>query len=218
MSKKNFIFDLDGTLIDSASDIKEHLAAALRKNGINDLDQSRIRIGPPLENIIAKAIAGISPALIENIVSDYRKTYISSPLLKTIPFDGIMEILKMLNAKGLNVFIATFKPLSSGRNIIDRHFKGLYKDIITPSEIENFDIKSNKAEMINFLIKKHNLKAQDCVMIGDSWTDVDGAKQAGVFCIALLCGYGSHEELDGADIKVESIKELKNKIEELSRC
>jgi phosphoglycolate phosphatase len=205
---KNFIFDLDGTLIDSAPSIKKHLFAALRENGLDFNEYAAIKIGPPLPLLIESIVGHIPKTSVDKIMSDYRRVYSIACLTDTFPYKGIPEILTHLKNKNLNSFIATFKSAISSKPISELLFDGLYKDLMTPESIENFKNEATKADLLKALMEKHKLCAKECAMIGDSKTDIDGGKEVGMTTIACLYGYGQEGEFEAADFKVGNVLEL----------
>ena len=213
---KNVFFDLDGTLIDSSYDIKRILLKSLNicgytGNGITN----RIKIGPPLEEMVKTAVPGIEDGQIKKVVTLYRQDYKSDDLKMTIPYQGITELIETLNNKGINVFIATYKPKNMSVRILERHFSGLYKDIATPTEIVNFSEGKTKTDILNFLLSKWGINAGETIMIGDSGSDINCAKEAGMRAIAVLYGFGAREEFINADDKAETVEDLRLKIKNL---
>lgn len=205
---KNFIFDLDGTLIDSAPSIKKHLFAALRKNGFDFKEDIEIKIGPPLPLLIESIVGPIPKANVDKIMSDYRRVYSVACLSETLPYEGIIELLTNLKNQNLNAYIATFKSAISSKPIAELLFDGLYKDLMTPESIADFKNEATKADLLSALMQKHNLSAKECAMIGDAKTDIDGGNEVGMTTIACLYGYGQEGEFDAADFKVGSVSDL----------
>jgi phosphoglycolate phosphatase len=212
---KNFIFDLDGTLIDSAPSIKKHLFAAIRENGFDFKEDVRIKIGPPLPILIESIVGHIPKTSVDKIMSDYRRVYSIACLTDTFPYKGIPEILTHLKNKNLNSFIATFKSVISSKPIVELLFDGLYKDLATPESIANFKNEATKADLLKALMEKHKLRTKECAMIGDAKTDIDGGREVGMTTIACLYGYGCDDEFETADFRVNNVNELGNTIEGL---
>lgn len=213
---KNVFFDLDGTLVDSSFDIKRILSKALKNFGYNTFSaEKHIKIGPPLEEMIRTAVEGIDEGSVKKIVSLFRQEYKTDDLKKTLPYSGTVQLLEYLKDKDIGVFIATYKPKNMAVKILDRHFSGLYKDIATPTEIENFGEGKTKTDILNFLLSKWYIKADESVMVGDSRSDIDCAKEAGMYAIAALYGFGKPEEFANADEKAETAEELYSKIKGL---
>ncbi|MDR0823134.1 MAG: HAD hydrolase-like protein [Endomicrobium sp.] len=207
---KNFIFDMDGTLVNSAPDIKRCLFGGFRENGVDIDDSTFVQIGPPMERIIRNTAPHISEGTADKVLISYRRLYVGDDLIMTIPFDGIIDALKYIRDNNLNAFIATFKPIISAQRILKTHFVNLYNDIITPTGIKNFDYRAkvSKADMLNFLMDKWHILPQESAMIGDAKSDIEGAKTVGMTAIAALYGYGQPDEFDDADIKAETARDL----------
>ncbi|MDR2709015.1 MAG: HAD hydrolase-like protein [Elusimicrobiota bacterium] len=206
-NKKNFIFDLDGTLADTAGDIRKYLSMALADNGFI-VDKEKIKIGPPLEITLEHLLGKAGRQMSDKIVEDYRKNYTTAELSLTKPYPGMVELLKKMAQGNLNVFVATFKPTASALIILNKYFDGLYKAVVSPSEIKNFNPCADKADLLNFLIENHKLDVSQCVMIGDAKTDITGARDVGMLSIAVLYGYAGADELAGADLSAENVDEL----------
>jgi phosphoglycolate phosphatase len=210
MNKKNFVFDFDGTLVDSAHDIRKHLGGAIKKNGFHF--DKEIPVGPPLELVIESVIGKVDKFIADKITKDYRQSYLKGDLSKTVPFDDMLNLLADMKKEGLNTFIATFKPTISARPILERFFEGLYKDIITPTETPNFNPNSNKADLLKYLIEKDGLNIDETVMVGDAKTDIDGARELGMESIGILYGYGNDGDFDEATVRVGDVRQLRQAI------
>ncbi len=212
---KNIFFDFDGTLVDSAYDVTRILISSINKNGYNLNADTKIKIGPPLYNMIKNTLPSAQDTTVHKIVEDYRTVYAEDNLEKTAPFAGIIELLKNLKSKEIDVFIATYKPKHMADETLDKYFKGLYKDIATPTEVKNFGLTNTKTDILNFLVSKWGVDPESSAMVGDAKSDIESAKAVGMTAIGAVYGYGEKNDFDGADINVSSIKELREILDAL---
>ena len=212
---KNVIFDLDGTLIDSAFDVIRLLINVINQNGGELSQNTRIKIGPPLIDMIKTVAPDFSDEIIQKIMDEFRIAYEHDDLEKTVPFEGIIELLNELKSKNINVFIATYKPKHLAMSILNRHFNGLYKDIVTPSEIENFADGKTKTDILRLLMSKWEINPSEAVMVGDAKSDITCAKEAGIMTIGALFGYGDVTEFKLADERVNTTKDLSDIIKKI---
>ena len=211
MSKiKNYIFDLDGTLIDSSKEVIECMYRAFIEANY-PVDKSSLTsnlIGPPLNEIIQN----IAPELkdenkLSQIMSNFEKIYDNDENDISEIYDGIYEILEKLEADGKKLFMATFKPSAPTYRIVKQFKLNYFEDIYT---IDKFDKHITKAEMIEDIIKKYNLNKDETVMIGDALNDIDAAKKAGIKAIGVLWGYGDDKKplIENADIIINKAEEI----------
>ncbi|MBP7211804.1 HAD family hydrolase [bacterium] len=212
---KNVMFDLDGTLINSEKDVSRILIQMVNKNGGNLSADTKIKLGPPLIDMIKISAPDLTEEQAYNAWREYGDVYKNDDLPETKPYDGIIELLKQLKALKINVFIVTYKPKDLAVDILDRFFKGLYLDILTPTEIENFSQGKTKTDMLKLLFDRYNLKAEESLMVGDAGTDISGGQNAGTYAIGVLYGHGEAEELSKADFKAKNVQELEKIILEL---
>lgn len=192
------LFDLDGTLTDSAEGILKSVREVLVHYGIAVPDEEKLRefIGPPLRMTFAKY--GVPAEEIENALKRYRSRYFSVGKFENRPYDGIAELLDRLRAAGFRIYVATSKPEDLAVEIL-RHF-GL---------AERFDLicgaligagRDSKAKVIEHLFEEIGVDPREgkAVMIGDTAFDVLGAKAVGLEAIAVTWGYGSETEMAAA--------------------
>jgi len=124
-------------------------------------------------------------------------------------YEGVEHLLKELNVRGCNLFLATSKPYEYALQVL-KNFKiyNYFKAIGAAS----FDgSKTKKSEILRSLIDDiGNLDLTKSAMIGDRLYDIEGAKSVGISSIAVLYGYGDEEELRQAnpDFMVKSVAEL----------
>ena len=205
----NYIFDLDGTIINSSKEVLLCFEKAFEKANY-EIDKSRLTpnvIGPPL-NEISKLIApGIQETDINRVVEYFRELYDFEENDISEFYQGIPEVLTTLKNMNKKLFIATYKPEKPTMRIIKQFHLDKFDDIYT---IDKFGKHITKTEMINDIIKKYNLNKSETMMIGDAPSDVICAKEAGVLAIGVLWGYGENKEplIKNSDIVINSANEI----------
>lgn len=198
MKYKNILFDLDGTLTDSKEGITKSVQYALNKFGItiNNLDKLNKFLGPPLKGALMeyfnfseeKALTG---------VEYYRENFKDKGIFQNEVYEGIEDLLIKLKQNGLNLYVATSKPMTFAEKIL-KHFNLFsYFDAVIGSELDG--TRSEKGDVISYVINEYKLNNKDdIIMVGDRRYDVIGAKENGIDVIGVTYGYGSIDELRGA--------------------
>lgn len=211
---KTILFDLDGTLTDSAEGITKSIAYALEKGfGIRVEDHNTLRkyVGKPLAETFQE-LAGLSKEQAEEAVRLYRERYVPLGIYENRPYDGIPELLTELRAHGMMLAVASSKPTVMCEEVL-RHF-GLRQHfaLVVGSELDGR--RTHKDDVINELLRllgKEN-KKDEVVLVGDSPYDVKGAKSAGIDALSVAYGYGERKELEDLwpACIVDSVEELRN--------
>ena len=205
----NYIFDLDGTIINSSKEVLLCFEKAFEKANY-EIDKSRLTpnvIGPPLNEIIKLIAPGIQETDINRVVEYFRELYDFEENDISEFYQGIPEVLTTLKNMNKKLFIATYKPEKPTMRIIKQFHLDKFDDIYT---IDKFGKHITKTEMINDIIKKYNLNKSETMMIGDAPSDVICAKEAGVLAIGVLWGYGENKEplIKNSDIVINSANEI----------
>lgn len=184
-----FIFDMDGTLVDTTRGIIAALQEMERRLHLKALDAATLRrfIGPPLKESFMKYY-GVSLDETEDMTRVYRDSYMDVGIDKTEVFAGAAEVLNKIRALGCKSAIATLKQ----HQLATKTLQATGLDRLTDYICLNLDNSlGDKAEMI-----RRCLAALGCadpaqaVMIGDSPYDGFAARDAGIDFIPLLCGEG----------------------------
>lgn len=199
------IFDMDGTLVDSAPGIGSSLAAAFRAIG-REMPATDVRsaIGPPIR-VIAKRL---EPTLtdVETLAIEraYRPLYDNDGWRATAAFDGVAQTLPGLRDAGLRLFLATNKPRIPALKILELlGIANLFEAVITrDSRTPHF---TSKAEMLGGLLATHGLRGETAVMVGDTLEDRLAAEENGVRFIFASYGYGDDP---GAETAIARFSEL----------
>ncbi len=205
---KNYIFDLDGTIINSAEEVLRCLQLSFEKEKYN-VNPSRFTsdlIGPPIKKIIMNIAPEIDDDdLLNKIVSNFRDIYDNDDEDVSYLYDGIIDLLENLKLKNKNLFIATFKPSKPTYRIVKQFKLSYFKDVYC---IDKFEKPMNKGEMIVDILKRYNLNKCETVMVGDSKSDMIAAKEADVTGIGVLWGYDKTQLKENCDITVENVKDI----------
>jgi len=211
--KKHIIFDLDGTLVDSAPGVIEGLRGAFLSSGYAPrINITNKIIGPPLLDMLS-VISGTDDRDILNDLSEqFVRYYDGHGFQCSNEYKGISELLKYLSGSGFTLYIATNKRLiPSGRIIAYFGWSDYFECIYA---IDSFDnIFSNKSEIICQIVKDFNIPVTDCFYIGDRDDDLQAAVDNGVSFVGVSWGYGEDKIFNGYGCVAESIGELQDIIE-----
>tara|TARA_B100000427_G_scaffold329735_1_gene347396 strand:- start:6165 stop:6842 length:678 start_codon:yes stop_codon:yes gene_type:complete len=191
--KDTFIFDLDGTLIDSFHDVKNAINQALIQLNFKPLENIAIKtlIGPNLGDPLTKLINNpkFNFKEFEPIFSHY---YTQKKTNNTCLYPGVKTTLKTLANKNKNLFILTNKPAYQAIQICKQLTISQYMlEIIGPDTYE----PKPSPKAIHNITNNYNLDTEKIVMIGDTEIDIQTAKAAKITSIAVTYGYRSKHEL-----------------------
>ena len=199
MNKYRYVlFDLDGTLTDSAEGIIRSLQYALSKFGISvgDPDSLRVFLGPPLVDAFMKYF-NFSEEDAHKATAYYRERFSTVGLFENRVYDGVTELLQALKARGFKMIIATSKPEEFTERIL-AHFnlRGYFDHVAGAT----FDGRiSTKSQVIDYAFQKAGIdNPAEAIMIGDRHHDINGANSKGMDSIGVLYGYGTRDELESA--------------------
>ncbi len=207
---KTILFDLDGTLTDSAPGITNAVSRALAHFGIAEKPENLLKfIGPPLNESLPEYY-GFTPEQTVKAVGVFREYFMEKGWLENAPYPGIGKLLQDLKAAGLQLMVATSKPEVQAVRILQHFGLAMYFDRICGAPLGNED-GARKASVVRAALS-YVKDASSVVMVGDRWHDVTGAHENGLPCIGVLYGYGGREELQNADAEflAEDLAALKH--------
>jgi phosphoglycolate phosphatase len=194
--RQTLLLDLDGTLVDPAQGIIGSCRYAMERMGrpLGDDDDLRWIIGPPIRQTFARLLDGQGDP--EIAVGHYRQRYSEWGLTAATPYDGVFEALAKRKEFGARLFLCTAKAGVFATRVVQHFgFHGLLDGVYGPDLDGRFE---DKGDLIEHLVDREGLIAEDICMIGDREHDVLAANRNGIPTAGVLWGYGSPEELAAA--------------------
>ncbi|BDZ45414.1 HAD hydrolase-like protein [Naasia aerilata] len=203
------LFDLDGTIADSAAGITSTLAHTLERMGkpVPTPAQLVAFVGPPIMDGFADL--GLTEAESHQALALYRAQYQERGAFDSSVYPGIEDALRAIASSGLPIALATSKPERQARRMLDHYgFSHFFTFIGGASEDE---VRSEKADVVAYVLENLSRLGVDtsrAVMIGDRVHDVEGAAANGVPTIFADWGYGTEAERAGSIAVAHSPQDL----------
>ena len=206
MAWETIIFDLDGTLTDSAEGITNSVKLVMEHFGlpVPGMDVLRTFVGPPLHGMFVQY--GVPEDRVEEAIQVFRSRYLTIGKYENKPYPGVPEMLQALKDAGHTLYVATSKPEPQAIDII-KHFElDKYFDCICGASLDQSRV--DKEEVLRYLLDR--APGGMPVMVGDTFYDVEGAKALGIPTIGVSWGYGSVKAMEdaGALTIVNTVNEL----------
>ncbi|HVJ94460.1 MAG TPA: HAD family hydrolase [Labilithrix sp.] len=189
------VFDLDGTLVDSAEEIVGAMDRAW--NAIVDstvhgpFPRERFRIGPPLTDIVRELSPGLSAEERDALTTEFRALYDASDFSRTTPYAGVLEALGSLANRGERLCVATNKRRAPTLAIVARWFPECFAEIACIDGVwpDDGTRPGEKSAMLAWLMARVTGSGSRAIMIGDTPGDIMAARKVGVRAIAVTWGY-----------------------------
>lgn len=212
---KLIIFDLDGTLLDTASDLASALNSALKDAGFPERSRGEVMdfVGNGVRKLIERALPENSRTTenIDAVSEGFSRRYAELYADETKPYPGLDKLLNDLKSRGIKLAVLSNKPDEFTRGLIEKFYPDVF-DIIQGSRdgVPRKPDPSAELEIISSLC----LTPSETLHVGDSDIDVMTAHNAGVRAIGVTWGYRSREtvEKSGAETVAKSVPELKSAI------
>lgn len=206
--KKLAVFDFDGTLLDSVDDVVIAFNRALSMYNRPTLTREDYigYLGGNIDEIVSMVLGDKStPENIESFKRVYLDFYESSKKEATVPFPKAHEILDNLQEKGVLLAINSNRFTYSIEFFASRFFDDIDFVAIVGHEMD-FPSKPDSYG-INEIIKKADVSPDEVIYIGDSITDIETAKNAGIDCVVVKWGYGNESDWEN-DYVLEAVDDF----------
>ena len=193
MTYKTVLFDMDGTLLDSLSDMHDAVNHILAENGWAARSREEIRafVGNGARKLMERAIPEtLAPQRFEAVLADYKDWYQAHNCVKTQPYPGISHVLAELEARGVKTAVVSNKPDATTKALAARFFPGM----LALGQREGVEPKPSPA-LVTQALAELGADAAEAVYVGDSEVDVLTAANAGVPCLSVLWGFRDKAEI-----------------------
>ena len=193
MRARTIVFDLDGTLVDTAPDLIASLNVLFAREGLTPIDpvEGRTMIGGGVKRLIERGLAAqgraFAPAHLDELVGAYVTYYAEHIADRSRPFPGLDGALDALSGRGDRFAVCTNKLAWLSVRLLERLGLAARFDAICGQD--TFGIQKPDPEVLRRTIAAAGGTVADAVMVGDSETDIRTARAAGVPVIAVDFGY-----------------------------
>ncbi len=186
-----YLFDVDGTLVDSAADICGAVRQALAESGVDGLSDARLRsfIGHHLFDLFREVLPASTPEQQEHLLARYRQIYLARRHASTRVYPGIPEMLAALPGRKST---ATTKSSETARQVLDLFGLARYFDHVQGTD--GFPSKP-APDVILRSLERFGVRPEDCLLVGDAAPDMEAGRRAGVRTCAVAWGYGDAEAM-----------------------
>ena len=198
MKYKLVIFDMDGTTLDTIHDLTVSMNQSLADEGFPPItDEESVHMQGWGVHVFSKKASpeGASEDALLRVAEGFRKYYGVSPKENTRPYAGIPEVLTELKDRGVKLAVSSNKIDVAVQELAEKHFPGIFDFAVGFKEGV-----PRKPDPLSVYMAMDTLgaTAEETLYVGDSETDIETAKNAGVDCLVCLWGFRTREELDAA--------------------
>lgn len=218
MMYKVYIFDLDGTLLDTLTDLAASTNYALRKHGMpeHSIDDVRRFVGNGVRKLMERAVPdGAGNPLFDEAFATFRQHYMEHSLDTTRPYDGIPETLAALKARGCRLAVVSNKMMAATQELCRHFFPDTIEVAIGEDEAHGIRKKPAPDTVFEALKTLDVSRVEEpdglsAVYVGDSDVDIQTAANAGLPCISVLWGFRDRDFLiqHGAETFISAPSEL----------
>jgi len=212
MRYQTYVFDLDGTLLDTLGDLAASTNYALRTHGMpeHSLDDVRRFVGNGVRVLMERAVPqGAENPQFEAAFQTFRTHYMQHSLDTTKPYDGILETLEALKVEGCRLAVVSNKMMAATQELCRHFFRDTIEVAIGEHEAQGIR-KKPAPDTVNEAFRQLGVGKERAVYVGDSDVDILTARNSGLPCISVLWGFRDRDFLiqHGAETFISAPSEL----------
>jgi phosphoglycolate phosphatase len=195
-----FLFDLDGTLLDSLPGIESSVRAAFTACRMPQLHTNlREMIGPPIRAILSRAGEIQDEKSLDCLEREFRADYDTQGWRKTVCFPHTGSVLRLMRERGYRLLAISNKPRHISIRILDNErILELFEEIVTRDS--RSPAYAGKEEMIGAIQAQRHISSTNCLMVGDTIEDAKAAASAGIRFAFMSHGYGTVDETSSVPV------------------
>ena len=202
MKKKAAIFDLDGTIADTVESIAYATNVTLESLGLKKrpVEEYNYYAGDGADVLVMRALKAASEneeqaeALFLRAKDKYKEVFLEYCMYKVKPFDGMVELLGELKARGIKIGVLSNKPHDRAVDVVNELFGEGYFDLVC-GQREGVPKKPDPSGARKML-EEFDVGPADCLYVGDTNVDMQTGKNTGMFTVGVLWGFRDREELE----------------------
>ncbi|WP_091899662.1 HAD family hydrolase [Prevotella sp. lc2012] len=191
MMYSTYIFDLDGTLLDTLEDLAAAVNYALRQHGMpeHSVDAVRCFVGNGVRLLMERATPdGAANPSFEKVFETFRQYYMAHSLDTTKPYENIPQVLASLRARGCRVAVVSNKMMAATQELCRYFFSDTVEVAIGEDEASGIR-KKPAPDTVEVALQSLGVGKEGAVYVGDSDVDIMTARHAGLPCISVLWGF-----------------------------
>ncbi len=214
---KAVVFDLDGTLTDTIGDLAAAVNFVLDKNGFPTHSEAEYFyfVGTGCYNLVKKASPKDTPEeKIRSMLDEFFTFYGEHYLDKTVPYNGVSEMLSALKGMGIALAVCSNKIQNMTEKVVEKYFDGKFSFVF--GQNDRFPLKPDPSCPL-WIAEQFGAEPAEVLFVGDSGVDMKTGKNAGFTAVGVSWGFRPREELlrDGADYIIDKAEELIKIIEKV---
>lgn len=210
--RKFYIFDLDGTLLNTLDDLWASVNHSLAQNYLPPRSKEEVRsfLGNGAKELLRKSVpSDCDTQTFEQVFSCFRQHYVAHAMDTTRPYEGVIELLAQLKNKGIRTAIVSNKPNAAVQELY-HHF---FEDVVDIAIGECPEVRRKPSpDMLLKALEQLGCSQEDALYVGDSEVDIATASNSGLPCISVSWGFRDRDFLltHGATVIIDHPSELLN--------